>query len=43
VDLTRPALHTTGTVGADNRTIVAVLTLHPVGTSYGRAYTELGG
>ncbi|WDV49611.1 hypothetical protein PV963_04125 [Streptomyces coeruleorubidus] len=42
VDLTRPALHTTGTVGADNRTIVAVLTLHPVGTSYGKAYTDLG-
>ncbi|MDQ0753149.1 hypothetical protein QF034_007380 [Streptomyces africanus] len=42
VDLTRPALHTTGTVGADDRTIVAVLTLHPVGTSYGKAYTDLG-
>lgn len=42
VDLTRPALHTTGTVGADDRTIVAVLTLHPVGTSYGKAYTDIG-
>ncbi|MEU0107707.1 hypothetical protein ABZ313_20385 [Streptomyces sp. NPDC006251] len=42
VDLTRPALHTTGTVGADDRAIVAVLTLHPVGTSYGKAYTDLG-
>ncbi|WP_435280903.1 hypothetical protein [Streptomyces koelreuteriae] len=42
VDLTRPALHTTGTVGADDRTIVAVLTLHPAGTSYGKAYTDLG-
>ncbi|MFI6335435.1 hypothetical protein [Streptomyces sp. NPDC050535] len=43
VDLSRPALHTTGTVGAGDRSIVAVLTLHPVGTSYGRAYTDLGG
>ena len=42
VDLTRPALHTTGTVGANDRTIVAVLTLHPVGTSYGKAYTDIG-
>ncbi|MFH9011308.1 hypothetical protein ACH4C6_08020 [Streptomyces sp. NPDC017943] len=42
VDLTRPALHTTGTVGADDRTIVAVLTLHPVGTPYGKAYTDIG-
>ncbi|MDL5205774.1 hypothetical protein [Streptomyces sp. ALI-76-A] len=42
VDLTRPALHTTGTVGADDRAIVAVLTLHPVGTSYGKAYTDIG-
>jgi hypothetical protein len=42
VDLTRPALHTTGTVGADDRTIVAVLTLHQAGTSYGKAYTDIG-
>ncbi|BCL18773.1 SH3 domain-containing protein [Streptomyces tuirus] len=42
VDLTRPALHTTGTVGPDDRSIVAVLTLHPVGTSYGKAYTDIG-
>lgn len=42
VDPTRPALHTTGTVGADDRTIVAVLTLHPAGASYGKAYTDLG-
>ncbi|MEU9572612.1 hypothetical protein AB0D62_22640 [Streptomyces massasporeus] len=42
VDLTRPALHTTGTVGANDRSIVAVLTLHPVGTSYGKAYTDIG-
>ncbi|GAA2258197.1 hypothetical protein [Streptomyces indiaensis] len=42
VDLARPALHTTGTVGADDRTIVAVLTLHQEGTSYGKAYTDVG-
>ncbi len=42
MDLTRPALHTTGTVGVDDRAIVAALTLHPVGTSYGKAYTDLG-
>ena len=42
VDLSRPALHTTGTVGADDRTIVAVLTLHATGTSYGKAYTDIG-
>ncbi|AZQ36178.1 hypothetical protein EJ357_24085 [Streptomyces cyaneochromogenes] len=42
VDLTRPALHSTGTVGAGDRNIVAVYTLHPVGTSYGKAYTDIG-
>ncbi|MFE9741257.1 hypothetical protein [Streptomyces sp. NPDC006477] len=42
VDLSRPALHTTGTVGAGDRSIVAVLTLHQDGTSYGKAYTDLG-
>ncbi|MET8976923.1 hypothetical protein ABZX85_15015 [Streptomyces sp. NPDC004539] len=42
VDLTRPALHSTGTVGANDRSIVAVYTLHPVGTSYGKAYTDIG-
>ncbi|MFJ8631926.1 hypothetical protein [Streptomyces sp. NPDC093568] len=42
VDLTRPALHSTGTVGAGDRYVVAVLTLHPVGTSYGKAYTDIG-
>jgi hypothetical protein len=42
VDLTRPALHTTGTVGANDRTIVAVLTLHATGTTYGKAYTDIG-
>ncbi|GAA0398095.1 hypothetical protein [Streptomyces luteireticuli] len=34
VDLDRPALHTTGTVGAGDRAVVAVLTLHPPGTAY---------
>ncbi|GAA2935077.1 hypothetical protein [Streptomyces enissocaesilis] len=42
VDLSRPALHTTGVVGAGDRSIVAVLTLHPSGTSYGKAYTDIG-
>ncbi|MFF8035619.1 hypothetical protein [Streptomyces sp. NPDC016626] len=42
VDLVRPALHSTGTVGAGDRAIVAVLTLHPAGTSYGKAYTDIG-
>ncbi|MFE6175702.1 hypothetical protein [Streptomyces sp. NPDC056464] len=42
VDLTRPALHSTGTVGAGDRFVVAVLTLHPVGTSYGKAFTDIG-
>lgn len=34
IDLTHPAMHTTGTVGADNETIVAVFTLHRKGTSW---------
>ncbi|MEU6487179.1 hypothetical protein [Streptomyces sp. NPDC046887] len=42
IDLSRPALHTTGVVGAGDRTIVAVLTLHPSGTSYGKAYSDVG-
>ncbi|KOV60676.1 hypothetical protein ADL01_33030 [Streptomyces sp. NRRL WC-3618] len=42
VNLSLPALHTTGTVGADDRAIVAVLTLHEAGTSYGKAYTDIG-
>ncbi|MER6366305.1 hypothetical protein [Kitasatospora sp. NPDC001527] len=42
VDLTRPVLHSTGTVGTGDRTIVAVYTSHPVGTTYGKAYTDLG-
>ncbi|MFE7558288.1 hypothetical protein [Kitasatospora sp. NPDC057500] len=42
VDLTRPVLHSTGTVGTGDRSIVAVYTSHPVGTAYGKAYTDLG-
>lgn len=42
VDLARPALHTTGVVGAGDRSIVVVYTLHPSGTSYGKAYTDVG-
>jgi hypothetical protein len=42
VDLDRPALHTTGTVGANDRSIVAVLSLHPLNRTYGKAYTDLG-
>ncbi|MGA5098712.1 hypothetical protein ACPCAC_15315 [Streptomyces lavendulocolor] len=42
VDLSRPALHTTGLVGPGDRAIVAVLTLHPTGTTYGKAYTDVG-
>ncbi|MFD7436431.1 hypothetical protein [Streptomyces sp. NPDC059861] len=42
VDLARPALHTTGVVGAGDRSIVVVYTLHPTGTSYGKAYTDVG-
>jgi hypothetical protein len=34
-------LHTTGTVGASDRSIVAVLTLHPEGTSYAKATAAL--
>jgi hypothetical protein len=37
LDLTSRALHTTGTVGAGDRSIVAVFTLQPVGTSFGAA------
>ncbi|MFI6412644.1 hypothetical protein [Streptomyces sp. NPDC050585] len=42
IDLARPALHTTGVVGTGDRSIVAVLTLHPEGTAYGKAYTDVG-
>jgi len=41
VDLVSEALHTTGTVGAGDRTIVAVYTLHPNGTGYGKAYNDV--
>ncbi|MEU6154124.1 hypothetical protein ABZ816_29435 [Actinosynnema sp. NPDC047251] len=34
VDLTRPAMHTTGTYGPADRKIMAVLTLEPVGTTW---------
>ena len=38
VDLASEALHTTGTVGAGDRTIVAVFTLHPDGTRFAPAF-----
>jgi hypothetical protein len=41
VDLTQRALHTTGTVGDGDRSIVAVFTLQPQSTSFGAAYTNL--
>lgn len=41
VDLTSEALHTTGTVGENDRTIVAVFTLHPDGTPYPTAYSKV--
>jgi hypothetical protein len=41
VDLTRPALHTTGTVGNNDRSIVAIFTLEPVGTSFSTAANTL--
>lgn len=37
LDLVGAALHTTGTVGADDRWVVAVLTLHTEGTPYATA------
>jgi hypothetical protein len=43
VDLTREALHTTGTVGTDDRSIVVVFTLHPDGTSLLAARNVLSG
>lgn len=36
-DLTRRAMHTTGVVGAGDRSIVAIFTLHPVDTPYDTA------
>ncbi|WP_237771123.1 hypothetical protein [Kribbella sp. ALI-6-A] len=41
IDLTSEALHTTGTVGPGDRTIVAVYTLHPAGTAYEQAYADV--
>lgn len=41
VDLVNDALHTTGTVGTDDRSIVAVFTLHPSGTPYEQAYAAV--
>jgi hypothetical protein len=41
VDLVSEALHTTGTVGAGDRTIVALYTLHPDGTPFATAYTAV--
>jgi hypothetical protein len=41
IDLTSEALHSTGTVGAGDRSIVAIYTLHPSGTSYGKAYSDV--
>jgi hypothetical protein len=41
LDLVSEALHTTGTVGADDRIIVAVFTLHPSGTPYEQAYATV--
>jgi len=41
LDLVSEALHSTGTVGSNDRFIVAVLTLHPDGTAYGTAYSRL--
>jgi hypothetical protein len=43
VDLTQEALHTTGIVGPGDRDIVVVLTLHPDGTPFARAYNALTG
>jgi hypothetical protein len=41
LDLSSDALHTTGTVGPDDRSIVAVYTLHPCGTPYEQAYANV--
>jgi hypothetical protein len=41
LDLVSDALHTTGTVGADDRIIVSVFTLHPSGTPYDQAYASV--
>ena len=41
LDFHSEALHTTGTVGPDDRVIVAVYTLHPRGTPYEDAYAAV--
>ncbi|GAA1507856.1 hypothetical protein [Kribbella lupini] len=41
IDLISEALHTTGTVGPGDRTIVAVYTLHPPGTAYAKASEDV--
>ncbi|MBN1171753.1 MAG: SH3 domain-containing protein, partial [Micromonosporaceae bacterium] len=41
VDLVSRALHTTGTVGENDRSIVAVFSLHPSGTSFATATATL--
>jgi hypothetical protein len=41
VDLVSEALHTSGTVGAGDRSIVVVLTLHPDGTAFTTAAAKL--
>jgi hypothetical protein len=41
LDLTSRALHTTGTVGAGDRSIVAVFTLQPISTSFGAASNRI--
>lgn len=41
IDLVRPALHTTGTVGDGDRCIVVALTLQPVGTTADSGYAAV--
>ena len=41
VDFTGEALHTTGIVGQDDRSIVVILTVHPRGTQYAVATVAL--
>ena len=41
VDMSGEVLHTTGTVGAGDRVIVAVLSVHPDGTAYAKATKNL--
>jgi len=41
VDLTRRALHSTGVIGKDDRSIVAIFTLHPTDTKFAAAYNDI--